>query len=89
MALKVDFKTVGWDGELHGWPDYVRRVRLPYAATKETDRAKLGGRHSVATAGPQGPGAHRRGGLRTPPATHWCPLPAEGPRGQYPSTSCT
>ena len=42
MAPKVDFKTVGLDGEFHGWPDYVRRVRLLDGATKDADRAKLG-----------------------------------------------
>ena len=40
-----------WDGELSGWPDYVRRVRLQYETTARRKRHLLGPRLALRLTG--------------------------------------
>lgn len=40
-----------WDGELAGWPDYVRRVRLQYETTSRKKRRLLGPRLALRLTG--------------------------------------
>ena len=42
MTSKEDSYCPSWDGELHSWPDYVRRVRLQYETTPKRKRYLLG-----------------------------------------------
>jgi len=35
-------KDVSWDGDLSGWPDFARRLRLVWDGTKKKNRRKLG-----------------------------------------------
>ena len=42
MASREEHLVPSWDGEVTGWPDYSRRVRLCYSQTQESKRYTLG-----------------------------------------------